>query len=207
MELDGALARAGMARVRLFEITATGAGGGAVGATGESTRSAEIGALTRDGEPAIVLTVPDFGCDTESVVLYTDEAGVSRWIFPEGRGREETGGTGGSTTRGGSGGAVFHLPRNAAPLPVDEGGAPGVAPAGGTRGPLAKIGRRIVRVIAWAAGDVIGQGVAAVVGAWERHHRPYAVRPFTPEGVEGGWPMRRRRRCRGTGWPSAGHCC
>jgi hypothetical protein len=164
--LQDALREAEIHSVKVFEIEA-----GSIdrSAAAEATR-AGASLTTESGEPAILLRTPSLGEQTEQAVLYTDEAGVTRWIFP----RAVAGGQG-APSRGGGGGTVeFLLPRDSAPLPPEADAAPG------TRGPLTKLGRRLVRVLAWATEDVIGQGALAVARFWEEKRRPYGFRrvPF-----------------------------
>ena len=127
-----------------------------------------VAVTTRDGEPAIVLRVPALAQQVEQAVLHTDEAGVSTWIFPE-----LVTATAGAS-RGGAGEISFHLPRASAPVTP-------ASTAVSSRGPISKLGRRLVRVFAWATDDIIGQGAFAVAKKWEGSHRPYAFRrvPFT----------------------------
>ena len=122
-----------------------------------------LAASTREGEPAIRLRVPALGNRVDQAVLYTDEAGVSSWIFPQ----QASGPT--ITARGGAGEIVFHLPRKSAPIPpeTDE---------RASRGQISKLGRRLVRVLAWATDDIVGQGALAVATRWETSNRPYAFR-------------------------------
>jgi hypothetical protein len=122
-----------------------------------------IAATTRDGEPAILLRVPSLGQKVEQAVLYADEAGVSRWIFPESVVTQP------GSARGGAGEVVFHLPRLSAPTPP-------AAVEGQSRGPISKLGRRLVRVFAWATDDIIGKGAFEVARRWESSRRPYAFR-------------------------------
>lgn len=129
------------------------------------TRTPSLDATTREGEPAIVLYVPHPGKTGECVVLYTDEAGVSRWIWPQASATKK------SKTRGSEEELAFHLPRTSAPIPVTE-----QLPK--TRGPLTKLGRRVVRVLVWGTDAFVGAGARAAAAHWEGSHRPYAFRPF-----------------------------
>ncbi|MDB5752128.1 MAG: hypothetical protein JWP65_2549 [Ramlibacter sp.] len=149
-----ALARADVTAVKVFEIKPQAIDP----APADGTRAG--GLSMQDGAPAMLLRVPPLGADVEHAVLYTDEAGVSRWIFPvEPPVRADA-----------ASGPEFLLPRNAAPV------SPGRDPD--TRGPLTKLGRRLVRVLAWATEDILGKGALAVATAWERGRRPYALRRF-----------------------------
>jgi len=148
-------------------------------------RSGDLLVATRENEPAIVLRAPSLGDQVEQVVLYTDEAGVSRWIFPEIANSQTAG-----ATRGGSGEIIFHLPRNGAPTP------PVAADEQASRGPISKLGRRLVRVLAWSTDDIVGQGALAVATRWETARRPYALRPlpFTDGEPRVAWDTVRQGR-------------
>jgi pimeloyl-ACP methyl ester carboxylesterase len=121
----------------------------------------------------------------EQVVLYTDESGVSRWIFPE-----KANGQTDRATRGGGGEVTFHLPRQSAPTP------PTTTDEQAARGPISKLGRRLVRILAWATDDIVGQGALAVATRWENARRPYALRPFpfVDEEAQVAWDTVRRGR-------------
>ncbi len=152
--LLAALTRADVTTVKVFEIEPRRIDGGA----GGNTRADSLS--TPDGEPAVLLRAPPLGEGIEHAVLYTDEAGVSRWIFPV---------VPGPATDAQSG-PEFLLPLEAAPRPAAGGPA--------SRGELTKLGRRLVRVLAWATEDVVGKGALAVASAWEQNHRPYGLRRF-----------------------------
>ena len=139
----------------------------AVDTTAAPATRAGAALATADGEPAIVLRAPSMGPDVEQAVLYTDEAGVSRWVFPS-----DSGTPAGPGTRGGSGEVEFVLPRDSAESPTRAEEGPG------TRGQLTKLGRRLVRVLAWATEDVIGKGAMFVASRWEEKRRPYRLRRF-----------------------------
>ncbi len=131
----------------------------------DATRS--DGLETAEGEPAMALRVPDIEPDTDYAVLQTDEFGVSRWIFPANRQPTTS-----AATRGGGGDILFLLPS----LPAQE--APDAPSANATRGRLTKLGRRLVRVLAWATEDLIGAGAIKVAKSWESKKRPYGLRRF-----------------------------
>ena len=76
-----------------------------------ATRADGLTATMPDGEPAIPLSLPAIGDNVGYAMLYTDEAGVSRWIFPQ------DGASGGEVSRGSGDPVIFHLPRANAPLP------------------------------------------------------------------------------------------
>jgi hypothetical protein len=148
------------------------------------------GAATRAGgsfemankEPAILLRVPSLGDDVEQAVLHTDEAGVSRWIFPTASGAARA-----AATRGGGGDVEFLLPLEGAEIDTPEKGPR-------TRGRLTKLGRRLVRVLAWATDDIVGKGALWVARQWEEKRRPYGLvrfpvsdtRPIAWDATRGG---------------------
>lgn len=133
----------------------------------DGTRADGLTATTRSGEPAMALTIPHLEEGAAYAVLYTDEAGISRWILPADPPSEAAP----------AGQAVhFHLPRESVPTPPE---AAGEGPQ--TRGPISKLGRRLVRVLAWAAADVIGTGALAVAEHWEGKNRPYGLHLIHPE--------------------------
>tara|TARA_R110001592_G_scaffold363372_2_gene686283 strand:- start:155543 stop:157060 length:1518 start_codon:yes stop_codon:yes gene_type:complete len=138
-----------------------------VDTAGSSATRGATSLVTADGEPAISLRVPRLQADAEQLVLYTDEAGVSRWIFPVGGGT-----TGAPATRGAGGDVEFLLPRDVAPAPAT------LSAETATRGVLTKLGRRLVRVLAWATKDIIGKGAMYVASRWEEEKRPYGLRRF-----------------------------
>lgn len=158
--LENAIAGADMATQDVFEIDIT-MDVAPITSTAP-TRSRDTTPTTREGEPAIVLRVPELDPSLGYAVLHTDEAGVSRWIFPEPA--PDVG-----PTRGGAE-IVFHLPRASAP-PTDQTDGEAV-----TRGKIAKLGRRLVRVLTWATDDIIGRGALAVAQRWEEAKRPYGLR-------------------------------
>ena len=141
---------------------------------------------TRDGEPAVVLRMPWLGHDTDYAVLYTDESGLSRWFRPE-----EVSAPG-AATRGGSGEISFHLPRESAPVPPEANNPSSPA----TRGPISKLGRRLVRVLSWATDGLVGPAANLLATQWETRRRPYALRavPFGPADSEVPWDVLRGDR-------------
>jgi hypothetical protein len=157
-QLQEALREADIVSVKVFEIDVASV---APEAAADTRAGADL--RTEAGEPAMVLRTPDLGEGTEQAVLYTDEAGVARWIFPRTPAADEAG----ATVRGGDGRVEFLLPLASAPLPLEAEAAPG------TRGPFTKLGRRLVHVLAWATEDIIGKGAMAVARHWEEKRRPY----------------------------------
>ncbi|MEM6397452.1 MAG: hypothetical protein AAF741_13975 [Bacteroidota bacterium] len=84
----------------------------------------------------------------QSAILHEDESGQLRWIMSSGKTED------GELEE-------FDLP------PV---------PAGRVhRGPITKKIRRIVKVIAWLADDVVGHVVLNLVRSWENKNRPYGL--------------------------------
>jgi hypothetical protein len=158
--LDVALKEADINYRKILEI-AVRQDGMARGA--RKNRAGGLAATTRQDEPAIILRLPPGRPDCEYAVLYTDEAGMSRWIWAQ-RGLAPR------ATRG-RGELVFHLPRRSAPLPPPKG-----VPR--QRGLGTKFGRRVVRVLYWATDRVVGAGARKAAEYWENQRRPYAFRPF-----------------------------
>jgi hypothetical protein len=150
-------------RILEIKVDQDGMAGGTL-----KNRVGGLAATTRQGEPAIILREPPGRQDCEYAVLYTDEAGMSRWIWAK-RGPD------GRATRGG-GELVFHLPRPSAPLPP-------TVETPKQRGLGTKLGRRLVRVLYWATDGVVGAGARKAAEYWENKRRPYAFRPF--HGLEG----------------------
>ncbi len=126
------------------------------------TRADGLTATTRTGEPALKCIMPSLGDNVGYAILYIDEAGGIRWIFPE------ADPTSAEVTRGGGDEIVFHLPRNSVPVPPEI-----TEDEEKTRGPISKLGRRLVRVIAWATDGFVGQTALGIVEGWENKNRPY----------------------------------
>ncbi len=126
-----------------------------------------LDAVTRSQEPAIVLRAEQSRPNRDYAVLYTDEQGVSRWIFPEDS-------SAGRQRRGRE--LLFYLPRASAP--VADGDTE-------KRGPISKIGRRVVRMLMWATDEIVGQGVNAYMRKWENEKRPYGFRAVNAEEIAG----------------------
>ncbi|MBV8215167.1 MAG: alpha/beta hydrolase [Verrucomicrobia bacterium] len=159
--LQEALRNADIYSLKVFEIEVE-----TVASTDDGVARSSGAVVTADGEPAMVLRSPFLGTETMQAVLYTDEAGTTRWIFPS-----RTGGAP-DATRGGGQSVEFLLPLASAQLPPRPGAQPG------TRGPITKLGRRLVHVLAWATGDIIGKGAVAAAQLWENSRRPYLLRRF-----------------------------
>lgn len=139
---------------------------------GAATRADGLTATTRFGEPAMILTMQPLDQGVDYAVLYTDEAGISRWIFPQESAAEVASGQHNIT---------FHLPREGAPEPptADDGDADA------TRGPLTKLGRRVVRTIAWYTDGIVGVAAQAVADTWENKHRPYGFLSVAQNKIAG----------------------
>jgi hypothetical protein len=137
----------------------------------DEMRAAHTGMVTREGEAAFEVVMPSRGDDVGYAALYTDEAGTSRWFFPE---RIETDL---DPSRGDSSGVVFHLPRQGAKMShsLEE---------EGERGPLARIGRRAVRLLTWATDPIIGAGMFAAAKMWENSRRPSAFVRIDSNGFD-----------------------
>ena len=132
----------------------------------DGTRADGLTNVTRSGEPAGELAIPHQEEETDYAVLYTDEGGYTRWILPSNPPAPDT--PVGAPVR-------FNLPRESAPTPPDA------ARDSQMRGPISKLGRRLVRVLAWASAGVIGAGALKVAEKWESDHRPYGFHVLTPE--------------------------
>ncbi len=133
----------------------------------DGTRAEGLTATTREGAPALELAVPHLQRGAAYAVLYTDEADVSRWIMPENP--PDAAVAAGAPV-------VFNLPRQSAPTPPPAGDGTQ------TRGAGTKLGRRLVRVVAWAGAPLLGPAVRAAAQAWEEVKRPYGLHRVTPDG-------------------------
>lgn len=170
-ELEKAIVKADIRLQATFELDVTRTPL-PVGEGMRSTAGAEM--LTREAEPGFALAVPALGPNVGYAVLYTDEAGISRWFLPEPV-RPMAG-----EASPGRHAIVFHLPRRGAPAPPrTEGEA--------SRGPIARIGRRLVRVLTWATDPIVGVTARLAAKAWESSHRPYGFLRVTSTG-DGGEP-------------------
>lgn len=172
--LEEALGEAGLATEAVFEMDVVDV----APSESEGARAAgDMGMVTREGEPAFELAVPAFGINVGHAVLYTDEGGVSRWFLPEGRSNVA------DPSRGAGDAVLYRLPRPGAPSPPPPG-------TSGMRGPLAKIGRRLIRVLTWATDPIVGAGARVAARAWENAKRPYGFIRLEPAGIQGDpdWP-------------------
>jgi hypothetical protein len=143
----------------------------------DGQRRSSVRATTRSGELAIVLRAEQPRPNRGYAVLYTDEQGLSRWIFPEGEG--------GGQRR--SRELRFFLPRESAPTTESD---------SERRGPISKLGRRVVRMVMWATDEIVGEGVNAFVRKWEQQKRPYGLRMVSAERIAGepDWELLRQGR-------------
>ena len=172
---EDALARAGMRQAVAVEIDATavpGTGGGA-------GRAGEV--RTAEGEPGLVLDVPDLGPTRGQVLLLVDEAGVPSWHYPEPRARAGSqGGQRGSlgdASRGGGATVRFVVPSAVGTPRVAEGED---APVG-DRSLITLIGKKILSVLVYAiVDDLVGAAAQLVASRWEGSHRPTRLRDFGP---------------------------
>ncbi|HKX68968.1 MAG TPA: hypothetical protein VJN29_17270 [Intrasporangium sp.] len=172
---DDALARAGLRQAVAVEIEATAA----PGAGGGAGRAGEI--RTAEGEPGLVLDVPDLGPTRGQVLLLVDEAGVPSWHYPEARTRpgsqEGQGGSPGDTSRGGGATVRFVVPSAVGAPRVAEGED---APVG-DRSLITMIGKKILSVLVYAiVEELVGATAQLIASKWEESHRPTRLRDFGP---------------------------
>ncbi len=139
---------------------------------GEAVRSGAVLGQTRRGKAALALTAPSYGAGVGYAALVTDESGLSRWYLPA-EGGEGTA----SATRGGGGGGVRFL------LPLGSASAPAAEVT--TRGPLARFGRRLVRIVTWATDGWVGQRALDLAKVWEGRQRPYRLTRVDAAGEVG----------------------
>lgn len=170
-ELEKALVKADIRLQATFELDVTRTPL-PVGDGMRSTAGAEM--LTREAEPGFALAVPALGPNVGYAALYTDEAGISRWFLPEPVRVPAVGASPGSVPA-----IVFHLPRPGAPAP------PRTESGEASRGPIARIGRRLVRVLTWATDPTVGATARIAAKAWESSHRPYGFLRMTSIGAGG----------------------
>ena len=139
------------------------------GADESTTRAAGITRTTDKGEPAMVLNTPKTRKNMMCAVLHTDEYGENRWVFPEEQDDDQF---------------SFMLPRQGAE-PIPDSGS-------NVRGIITKGIRRLVKVFAWLADDLIELGALALVKKWETKKRPYALNLIAPgntDGLQMDWDM------------------
>ena len=160
-----ALQRAGARLSAEFEFTITGDDHGS--GTGTATRGGQVRQMTDQGEPAMEFAAPQPGANARSIVLYTDESGESRWIWPRRTDGEK---------------AYFYLPRESDSPP---------AAATNTRGAIIAGMRRIVKVITWATDEIVGDLALDFAQKWEEKNRAYGFHYVQPNQFGGEVPWGR----------------
>ncbi len=126
------------------------------GASGSAAVKRSDGELELSAEMPITLLTPAQEA-LQSAILHQDEYGELRWILPS------------HTTAEGE--KTFQLPPLAA------------GPA--HRGPVTQKIRRIVKVIAWVASDVVGHLALNLVTNWEQKNRPYDLLGYSNRQFSG----------------------
>lgn len=149
MALSVALEQTGLTVRQFFELDISADRG-----TGRSV----VPQTRSTAEPAVTLQATVINPRIGQAVLYSDEAGVLQWIFPDQPLAPD--GTRPDAV------VTFQLPRASAV--VDE-----TSPETQQRGQMIKLARRVVRVVLWATDAVLEDGAHAVVAAWERGKRHY----------------------------------
>jgi pimeloyl-ACP methyl ester carboxylesterase len=134
------------------------------------TRADGLTAATREGQPAMVFSMPHLGAGRECAVLYQDEYGIPHWIFPQ------TAAEAGASTRGGGPELAFHLPR-----PRRVPGLQDSAASESTRGLFGTLGRPVIKVVAWTTKDLVGGAALAAAQVWEERARPYGLHQILPD--------------------------
>lgn len=153
--LEAALEQQGMSEIRVIELNVT-----------ESSVPPESVSSTRtsSGAPGMVLEVPDLGPDHEIVVMVIDD-GVVTWSY-------STDSPAVAATRGGATRSFIIRQPVVTAATHDE---------SETRGLIAAIGKRVLRVLVYPIADlVLGPVTELFAGLWEKKYRPYGIRTFTP---------------------------
>ncbi len=138
---------------------------------GTATRS------TSRGEPGMVAEVPGAGEGFHQMLLSVDEQGVTTWCFPE----PEDMAAAATVLRSGQR-CRYVIPKQVPPPTSST----------GHRGLLGFVGRKILKIVAFKAIEVVGGLVGeAFVERWEAAKRSYAMRSFTPDdfAAKGGRPL------------------
>lgn len=130
-----------------------------------ATRSGGLKATTAKGEAAMVLATPRTRANMEQAILYTDENGESRWVWPD---------------RKDEASFQFNIPREGAELPPDE--------ENKTRGAITKGIRRTIKVFAWLIDPLAELAAGVVVKNWEEKKRPYGLHYVQPKLFGGDIP-------------------
>ena len=132
-----------------------------------SEQPTDNGLTSRASSPehnGIEVQVPADGPGFGQVALVTDENGVASWHWPQ----LSDGST--DTTRSEQT-VTFVIPGYQAEA----------EPEASHRGVLGWFGKKVVRVLSFAIEPVIGRVGDFFASKWEAKHRPYNVRPFTPD--------------------------
>jgi pimeloyl-ACP methyl ester carboxylesterase len=105
-----------------------------------------------------------------ALVLVEDESGAVSWVLPEGHDPADPA----SFTRALSGSSRFVIPMR----------GPSAETGFAARG-LGDIGKKLLKVFLYPITDaVLGPIVKGFASAWERRHRPYLARTYTPENYK-----------------------
>ena len=119
------------------------------------------GAAAVDPPAALEFKTPPSPDNIQTVVFYTDENGVSQWIWPTTTGAEDT---------------TFHLPVEKENLPQ--------AAITGSRGAITAGIRKVVNVLSWATDELVGDLAEGFVKKWEERNRPYGLYYVQPGNFE-----------------------
>jgi pimeloyl-ACP methyl ester carboxylesterase len=149
-QLIGALENNDLVLMNQFEITIEA--DEHAGKKEATTRAGGLKTRTSLGEPAMLLRSPRTRENMAAVVLYTDESGEQRWIFPHEKTDQEF---------------AFALPREKAKV------APEPGEEGKTRGKITKGIRKIVQVVAWLFDKQLGAAAVKLAQRFEEKKRPY----------------------------------
>jgi hypothetical protein len=161
-EFQAALDRAEIETTHVVTMSATeipGFGGGAApgrGGGGDTT--------------TIELDVPQAAEGFEQAVLSVDELGVTTWSFAP-RVEPAPGVRGAGVIR------TFKIRRWSGPPPE--------AGAQANRSIFGEVGKRVLKVIAFPIGQVVGQGVNSFIHKWEVDHQGYGVRDYRTDNYTG----------------------
>ena len=158
-QLLGALEKNDLVLMNQFEITIEA--DEHAGQKEGTTRAGGLKTRTALGEPAMILRSPKTREHMESAVLYTDESGEQRWIFPHEKTDKEF---------------AFALPREKAKV------APEPGEETKTRGAITKGIRKVVQVVAWLLDDRIGAAAVRLAQKFEENKRPYGFVGLSDKG-------------------------
>ncbi|MEL6852181.1 MAG: hypothetical protein AAFP92_26980 [Bacteroidota bacterium] len=133
-------------------------------------RAGGLVAHTRSGASAVIFRTPNYGAENAVMVLYADEDGDLQWVFPEADSPD-------------SSHLHFMIPRDGAEPPLGE--------KGPNRGPITKLMRRVIRVVAWTMKDPIGKRIFKAAKRWEDKKyagpRFFKVEPSTDQQDAAKW--------------------